>query len=122
MTELEQTEREERLDELAGELEDDSELEEVVRIRWKDAEVLELELDRDAIKFKDVLKLQSVQAKAQAGEITEEEAMDALIALLTQMTGLDIANTSVRIVRALMDEIPKLMDSGQTKIKNSKRS
>lgn len=86
-----------------------------VLVTWRQREPVEITIDPDNLLWDDLLELQDIQAKAEAGEISQHEMMTTITDLLTKLTGVDMRTQPARVVSALFGELTKLAGGLDTK-------
>lgn len=86
-----------------------------VVVEWVQREPVNFTIDPDNLLWDDLLGLQDIQAKTEAGEISPREMMTTVTELLTKLTGVDMRKQPARVVSALFAELINLAEGFDTK-------
>lgn len=72
------------------------------------AEPVKLQIDLDALTWKDNMRFASIQEKIDSGEMTQEDGLEAMAELLSKLVGQDIRTMPMRVVTAILEQFRKM--------------
>jgi hypothetical protein len=91
-----------------------------VNVTWRQSPPIEIEIDPNRLTWGHMEKFFDIQERAQKGEITNRETMDALVSLLEIVTDRDLRAMPARVISELIAELAKIAggEIGSETIKN----
>lgn len=85
---------------------------------FKKREPIQIELDMDALTWEDNIHFSEVQDKADRGEISQSEAIKALTAMLSKLSGQDVGKLPMGVVSGMLVEFKRLAEARTEELKN----